>query len=309
MEYISVREASEKWGISIRRVQHLCSHAMIPGAVRLGRILAIPKDVEKPGDGRYKVNKKGQNSIAQSFSSLYGNEELSQRIVEYFPFPVQVFTPDGTAILTNEAFLEVFKIPDKDMVNGKYNILQEPDLEKWGIKEYLLRAFQGETVQINDIKVPVQDLVNKICDRELSFESIFQNISVFPIFLNNQLSYVVAVFITSRLYRDREEIMKSKEYIESHWLEEFDIDKVAGAVNLSKYHFARLFKEHTGMTPHGYYQDIKLKRLQEKLCDLNLSISQAFAECGVDYNGNIARIFKEKTGMTPSQYQTSVANK
>lgn len=311
MEYISVREASEKLGVSIRRVQYLCNHDMIPGAVRFGKIWTIPKEAEKPRDGRYKINnEERQNNIVQSFQSLCGNEELYIKIVEFFPFPIQVFTLDGTVIITNEAFLKVFKIPSKDIVNGKYNILQEPDIETWGIKKYVLRAFQGEFVQIYDIKVPVKELTNMFSEKELGSESIFQNITCFPIYNdNNQLSYVAAVFITSRSYHDREEIMKSKEYIKSHWLEEFDIDEVAGAVHLSKYHFARLFKNHTGMTPYGYYQDIKISKLKEKLCDINLSISQAFADCGVDYNGNFAKIFKEKVGMTPSQYQASVIKK
>lgn len=307
MEYISVREASANWGISIRRVQYLCSNGLVPGAVRLGKIWAVPKDAEKPRDGRYKQNDVLSPNVVQLFQAPSDDDGLYKKIVESFPIPIQVLLPDGTAVFSNEAFIKVFRIPDKDMINGKYNILQDPDIEKWGIKEYLLKAFQGEIVQINDIKVPAQDLVKRICDRELSFESIFQNITTFPVFHErNQLSHVVAVFVTSRFYHDRDEIMKSKEYIESHWLEEFDVDDVAKAVNLSKYHFARLFKNHTGMTPYGYYQDIKISKLKEKLCNMNLSISRAFTDCGVDYSGNFAKVFREKVGMTPSQYRASV---
>lgn len=306
MEFISVREASEKWGVSIRRVQYLCNHDMIPGVIRFGKIWAIPRGEVKPRDRR--KNEEKQNRIFQSLKPLCGNEEL--RIVEFFPFPIQVFTPDGTVIITNKAFLNVFKILSKDIFNGKYNILREPGIETWGIKEYVLRAFQGELVQIYDIKVPVKDLTSRFCEKELESESIFQNITCFPIYNdNNRLLYVAVVFITSRVYRDREEIMKSKDYIESHWLEEFDIDKTAGAVNLSKYHFTRLFKKHTGITPYGYYRDIKISKLKEKLCDLNLSVSQAFADCGLHYNGNFAKVFKENVGMTPSQYRTSTVKK
>jgi AraC family transcriptional regulator len=306
MEYIPVREASIKWDISIRRVQYLCTHNLIPGAIRLGKVWAIPKEAEKPRDGRNKPIDR-MPTANQPFQASPVDEELFKKIVESFPIPIQVLLPDGTAVFSNNAFIKVFRIPGKEIIDGKYNILQDPNIEKWGLKEVLLKAFQGESIQLYDKKVPAQDLVNRISSMELSFESIFQNISTFPIYNEDkQLSHVVAVFVTLRLYHDRDEIMKSKEYIESHWLEEFDIDDVARAVSLSKYHFARLFKNHTGITPYGYYQDVKISKLKEKLCDISLSISQAFTDCGVDYNGNFAKVFREKVGMTPSQYRASV---
>ena len=52
MDYISIAEAAEKWGISRRRVQVLCAQGRIQGLERLGKTWAIPKDAEKPADGR-----------------------------------------------------------------------------------------------------------------------------------------------------------------------------------------------------------------------------------------------------------------
>lgn len=309
MECITVQEAAEKWGISIRRVQYLCNHEMIPGAIRFGKVWTIPKEAEKPKDGRYNSNEERQNNIVQPFQSLCGNEEMLSKIIEFFPYPIHVYAPDGTMILTNEACLRVMHISSKDKIVGK-NILQDPIIDKWGegVRERISRSFQGETVQFHDLKIPVQDSIDRFGkEEELCFDISFQNITCFPIYNDNlQLACVVDVCITSKLYSGKEELVKAKEYIESHWLEEFSIDEVAGAVNLSRYHFTRLFKKHAGMTPYGYYQGIKISRLKEKLCDKNLSISQAFANCGVDYYGNFPRIFKEKVGMTPSQYRMSM---
>jgi DNA-binding response OmpR family regulator len=47
MDYISTREAAEKWGISERRIQKLCGDDRIVGAVRFVRVWAIPKNTEK----------------------------------------------------------------------------------------------------------------------------------------------------------------------------------------------------------------------------------------------------------------------
>lgn len=55
--YISVAEASEKWGLSPRRVYTLCAEGRIPGATHFVRVWAIPTDAQKPADARIKHGK------------------------------------------------------------------------------------------------------------------------------------------------------------------------------------------------------------------------------------------------------------
>lgn len=63
MEYKSIREKAEEWGISKRRIQVLCSENRIEGAVRIGYSWAIPVNAKKPEDARVKSGKyKKQNS-------------------------------------------------------------------------------------------------------------------------------------------------------------------------------------------------------------------------------------------------------
>lgn len=65
MEYLSVRQIAEKWDISRRRVQTLCTEGRISGAMRVGSYWAIPADAEKPKDERIRSGKyiKTKNSI------------------------------------------------------------------------------------------------------------------------------------------------------------------------------------------------------------------------------------------------------
>lgn len=58
MDYISIKEAATKWTISERRVQKLCEDGRIPGVIRFSRVWAIPKNAEKPADGRMKSERK-----------------------------------------------------------------------------------------------------------------------------------------------------------------------------------------------------------------------------------------------------------
>ena len=52
MEYLTVRETANKWNISPRLVQQLCTDGRIPGAQKFGTAWAIPADAEKPQDPR-----------------------------------------------------------------------------------------------------------------------------------------------------------------------------------------------------------------------------------------------------------------
>ena len=62
MNYISVKAASEKWGISERRIQKLCEENRIDGTEKFGRAWMIPKDAEKPVDGRMKTRNKQEEN-------------------------------------------------------------------------------------------------------------------------------------------------------------------------------------------------------------------------------------------------------
>ena len=329
MDYMTVKEAGEKWGLGIRIVTLYCTEGRIDGAVKKGNLWLIPEDAVKPEDRRRKKNPiQEENKPAVSkdiydlyeqrkhenpwpFQSLYENKELFAQIMKHFPYPMHICAPDGTMLLANEEYLKFAQISNPERLYKKHNILLNPALERWGVKDFVLRAYQGEVVHAYDVKVPHQEIIERLGDnKELVSGSMFQNMTAFPIRNeNNQLLYIVTVFITSRYYHDKEEIIKGKEYIDDHWKEEFDIDKLAGIVHMSRYHYTRLFKQHTGMTPYNYYQNVKFSKLKEMLCDNNLSISQVFDECGVDYNGNLAKKFKQKLGMTPSQYRRMMTQK
>ncbi len=57
MEFITVKEAAEKWNLSERRLQAMCNEGIIPGVMKFGHAWAIPKNAEKPVDKRIKSGK------------------------------------------------------------------------------------------------------------------------------------------------------------------------------------------------------------------------------------------------------------
>ena len=57
LQYITAREAAEKWNISQRRVSILCAENRSPDVAMLGNMWIIPRDAEKPSDMRKKENR------------------------------------------------------------------------------------------------------------------------------------------------------------------------------------------------------------------------------------------------------------
>lgn len=58
MDYMTLKEASEKWGVTPRRINYYCTAGRIPGAVKMAKVWLIPKSAEKPVDKRYRESKR-----------------------------------------------------------------------------------------------------------------------------------------------------------------------------------------------------------------------------------------------------------
>ncbi len=63
MDYMTLKEASEKWGVSPRWINYLCAAGRIPGAVKMATIWLVPKDAEKPADRRFKNGNPGKEGV------------------------------------------------------------------------------------------------------------------------------------------------------------------------------------------------------------------------------------------------------
>ena len=80
MQYITVKQASERWGISERRVRVLCAEGRIEGVIQKGRSYLIPADTLKPIDGRSLRGKEIPEQYAALFASIDGMKaELDRR--------------------------------------------------------------------------------------------------------------------------------------------------------------------------------------------------------------------------------------
>ena len=303
MDYITVNEAAEKWGVSPRSITYHLVAGRIEGAVRKGRMWLIPEASPKPRDRRKKES-------SPSFYTLLEQEDSLFSVLDLFPIPMEVFSSDGVCLFMNKVFIEFFCIPNPSDIIGKFNIVQDSFInDKLGLTDYLKRVFSGEILSVYDVKVPFKEIDNRyrIQRGNPMEDEMYQDITNFPLLRKDgSVAYVITVFMTKRIYQSRLDIAKAKEYIDTHWLDDFDLNKISHHVGLSRHHLTRLFKSLIGITPYSYYQEVKLEKIKEALGDLTLKISEAFNSCGADYSGGFAEAFKKKIGMTPSEYRKTL---
>lgn len=87
MEFMSAREAADKWGISQRRVAVLCSENRIAEATMVGNMWIIPTNAEKPIDARsIRYTKNDEKTVKPFLKWAGGKGQLLKEIEQYYPF-------------------------------------------------------------------------------------------------------------------------------------------------------------------------------------------------------------------------------
>ena len=104
-------------------------------------------------------------------------------------------------------------------------------------------------------------------------------------------------------------IIKSVLYIEDNVSSLISLDDLANTANLSKYHFCRLFKKCTGLSPLEFVKIIRINKAKELLRRKNYSVSSVAEEVGFNDLSNFERQFKLLTGITPSSYRKRLRRK
>ncbi|HEY9606689.1 MAG TPA: AraC family transcriptional regulator [Allocoleopsis sp.] len=105
-------------------------------------------------------------------------------------------------------------------------------------------------------------------------------------------------------YRDGLSFLKLqqvKEYINEHLNQDIKLIELAAIVQMSPYHFLRLFKQSMGVTPHQYILQCRIEKAKCLLQHGELSIADVAARVGFCDQSHFTRYFKRIVGVTPKQ--------
>jgi AraC family transcriptional regulator len=92
-------------------------------------------------------------------------------------------------------------------------------------------------------------------------------------------------------------------WIESHLAEEFDLERLAAEVSLSKFHFHRLFKQATGISPAKFQLNARISQARRLLRESKQSVVAIAANLGYSSPSHFAQVFRRETRMTPTEYR------
>ncbi|WP_246672758.1 helix-turn-helix domain-containing protein [Mesorhizobium sp. B2-3-11] len=92
-------------------------------------------------------------------------------------------------------------------------------------------------------------------------------------------------------------------FMEAHLQEPFDLAQVARGVGMSKFHFSRLFKKATGLSPSHQFIRLRVARAQRLLQETDTSIIGVAMAVGYSSPSHFAQIFRRETGVSPRAYR------
>jgi transcriptional regulator GlxA family with amidase domain len=99
------------------------------------------------------------------------------------------------------------------------------------------------------------------------------------------------------------QLRRARDLADRHFAQPLDLGALAGAAQVSKYHFARCFAETYGETPMRYLTRRRIERAQDLLRSANLTVTEVCMLVGFSSLGSFSSRFRELVGESPTEYR------
>lgn len=97
-------------------------------------------------------------------------------------------------------------------------------------------------------------------------------------------------------------LQRIEDYVHAHLDQSISLDTLANLANVSRFHFARMFRDGAGVSAMAYVEEIRMKRAQELIAATELPLSQVAARVGYQDPSYFTKRFRLCFGCTPSDY-------
>lgn len=103
-------------------------------------------------------------------------------------------------------------------------------------------------------------------------------------------------------------ITEAIEYIKANFKDQPNLDEIAKKINLSPFHFQRLFTEWAGVSPKTFLQYISIEYAKKLLKENHETLLETTYKTGLSGTGRLHDLFVKIEGMTPAEYKNGGKN-
>ncbi len=172
-------------------------------------------------------------------------------------------------------------------------------------------TFRASVVNDDVISATAQAIITELTQEKIGhremLESLVRQLAIhllrshFAVRKSAQIELSRAGLVDRRLRR-------AIEFMHDNYGRELALEEIAAAAYLSEYHFARLFKQITGVTPHLYLANLRIEKSRKLLTETQIPIIEIAAMVGYQSQSHFTKIFKSITGATPRVYRESCSS-
>jgi AraC family transcriptional regulator len=167
----------------------------------------------------------------------------------------------------------------------------------------LLSEFRARNLQIEQIGMMLlSELRNGGPAGRLYVESLTNVLAVH--LLRNYSATQPCVALYDGGLSDRQ-LLQVTDYINDHLAQDIQLPDLARLLEISQFHFSRLFKQSMGIAPHQYILQQRVERAEQLLKETKLPVMEIAMLCGFSSHSHLGKWIRQHTGMTPKAYRAS----
>jgi AraC-like DNA-binding protein len=103
------------------------------------------------------------------------------------------------------------------------------------------------------------------------------------------------------------QLRRARDLADRRYADPLDLDALATAAGVSRFHFLRSFAATYGKTPAAYLAERRIERAQDLLRATNLTVTEVCMAVGYSSLGSFSDKFRRLVGVSPSEYQAKFA--
>jgi AraC family transcriptional regulator len=102
------------------------------------------------------------------------------------------------------------------------------------------------------------------------------------------------------------QLRKVEDYVHEHLADDMSLDSLAELAELSPFHFSRVFKQTTGMSPLQFVTRERITRAQQLIRETKRSVIEIGLDVGYKNPSHFAQVFRKVVGVTPTEFRSAL---